>query len=71
MEYGKEIILDSRAIDYIRRWLEALDMAVNRRFSDGVRDKEIFLMSDNGSQPTSAGFMKTYRGLNIQQAFTS
>jgi transposase InsO family protein len=28
-------------------------------------------MSDNGSQPTSIGFMKACRGLGISQAFTS
>jgi len=40
-------------------WLEALDMAVNRQFPDGVRKKGLHLMSDNGSQPTSVSFMKT------------
>jgi putative transposase len=54
-----------------RHWLEALDMALNRQFPDGVRDKQLFLMSDNGSQPTSVGFMKTCRELDINQAFTS
>lgn len=54
-----------------RHWLEALDMGLNKQFSDGVRDNQLFLMSDNGSQPTSVGFMKTCRDLNIQQAFTS
>jgi len=54
-----------------RHWLEALDMALNRQFSDGVREKGLNLMSDNGSQPTSVGFMKTCRELDINQAFTS
>jgi putative transposase len=54
-----------------RHWLEALDMGLNKQFPDGVRDKQLFLMSDNGSQPTSVGFMKTCRELDIQQAFTS
>ena len=54
-----------------RHWLEALDMAVNMQFPDGVREKHLHLMSDNGSQPTSIGFMKICRGLDINQAFTS
>jgi len=54
-----------------RHWLEALDMAVNRQFPDGIRGKRLFMMSDNGSQPTSVAFMKACRGLDINQAFTS
>ena len=54
-----------------KHWLEALDMALNRRFSDGVRGNKLFLMSDNGSQPTSVGFMKACRELDINQVFTS
>lgn len=54
-----------------RHWLEALDMAVNRQFPDGVCKNGLHLMSDNGSQPTSIGFMKTCRGLEVNQAFTS
>jgi putative transposase len=54
-----------------RHWLEALDMAVNMQFPDGVRNKQLSLMSDNGSQPTSLSFMKTCRQLEIHQAFTS
>jgi putative transposase len=52
-------------------WLEALDEAVNRAFPDGVRDSELSLMSDNGSQPTSVVFMKACRKMGINQAFTS
>ena len=54
-----------------RHWLEALDMAVNRQFPEGVQGQRLFLMSDNGSQPTSLGFMKACRGMGITQAFTS
>ena len=54
-----------------RHWLEALDMAVNRQFPGGVRDKQLFLMSDNGSQPTSLSFMKACHDMDISQAFTS
>ena len=52
-------------------WLEALDDAVNHEFSEGVRDSELSLMSDNGSQPTSVAFMKACREMSIKQAFTS
>ena len=52
-------------------WLEALDMAINRQFVEGVREKHLHLMSDNGSQPTSIGFMKNCREMDITQAFTS
>lgn len=54
-----------------RHWLEALDMAVNTQFPEGVRGKRLCLMSDNGSQPTSISFMKTCRDMGIHQAFTS
>jgi len=54
-----------------RHWLEAMDMAVNRQFPDGVREKQLFLMSDNGSQPTSISFMQSCREMEITQAFTS
>lgn len=54
-----------------RHWLEALDMAINKQFSDGVREKQLHLMSDNGSQPTSVGFMKSCREMDITQTFTS
>lgn len=52
-------------------WLEALDMAVKRQFPEGVRDHNLHLMSDNGSQPTSVSFMKACSNLDIHQAFTS
>jgi putative transposase len=52
-------------------WLEALDMAVNRQFPGGVREQRLFLMSDNGSQPTSISFMKACHDMEITQAFTS
>jgi len=54
-----------------KHWLEALDAAVNKQFPDGVREQRLFLMSDNGSQPTSIGFMKACRHMDITQAFTS
>lgn len=54
-----------------RHWLEALDMAVNRQFPEGVMGHELSLMSDNGCQPTSERFMKACRDLGLKQAFTS
>jgi len=52
-------------------WLEALNDAVNREFPNGVKGRELSLMSDNGSQPTSVAFMKACREMGIKQAFTS
>jgi transposase InsO family protein len=52
-------------------WLEAVDMAVNRFFPDGVRGHGLRMMSDNGSQPTSLSFMKACSTIGIKQAFTS
>ena len=54
-----------------KHWLEALDAAVIRQFPDGVRERRLFLMSDNGSQPTSISFMKACHDMEINQAFTS
>jgi transposase InsO family protein len=54
-----------------RHWLEALDMAVNQQFPEGVRGHELSLMSDNGCQPTAVSFMTSCRALGINQAFTS
>jgi len=52
-------------------WKQALDMAVNLEFPDGVRGKGLKLVSDNGSQPTSTSFMKDMSSLEIEQIFTS
>lgn len=54
-----------------RDWLSALDQGLNRHFPDGVRDRGLHLMSDNGSQPTSERFMHTCSLLDVHQAFTS
>ncbi len=64
---GYHIGLQSTA----RHWLQALDMALNRQFPDGVRGQTLRLMSDNGCQPTSVAFLRTCGQLGIQQAFTS
>ncbi len=52
-------------------WLEALEKGLNREFPTGVRGNKLKLMSDNGSQPTSLGFMKTCSNLEVEQVFTS
>jgi len=52
-------------------WVEALEMAVMNEFPDGSRNHHLFLMSDNGSQPTSQKFMNVTEILGIQQTFTS
>ncbi len=55
-------------------WLEALNRAVCLEFPNGIREVknlELNLMSDNGSQPTSLKFMTETAALGIRQAFTS
>ena len=52
-------------------WLEALNMGINAQFPDGVRDKGLRLMSDNGCQPTSVRFMSECGILGVEQVFTS
>ena len=53
------------------QWLEELDEVVNHEFPEGIRRKELLLMSDNGSQPTSVTFLIACRDVNIRQAFTT
>jgi len=52
-------------------WIQALEAAVLEEFPEGSRGKGLFLMSDNGSQPTSKKFMNVTSTLGIQQVFTS
>ena len=54
-------------------WLDALNMAVNNRFPEGIHAKErsLFLISDNGCQPTSENYMKNCSVLGIKQIFTT
>ncbi len=54
-----------------REWLSALERGVDRQFPHGVKDRNLHLMSDNGSQPTSVKFMTACGYLGIVQAFTS
>ena len=53
------------------QWLEALNKGLNIEFPMGVRGEKLKLVSDNGSQPTSVGFMKACSELEITQVFTS
>lgn len=52
-------------------WKEAIERAIDKEFPDGVRDKGLKLISDNGSQPTATSFMKDMATLGIEQIFTS
>ena len=56
-------------------WLDALQMAVNNRFPDGIREsvkeQSLFLISDNGCQPTSQRFMMNCSLLGLKQIFTT
>lgn len=56
-------------------WLDALQMAVNNRFPNGIRedlkDQKLFLISDNGCQPTSQRFMMSCSILGMKQIFTT
>lgn len=65
---GYSLKMHSKADD----WLEALNNAVNNQFPQGVLAKqdELFLISDNGSQPTSQKFMQACSVLEIKQIFT-
>lgn len=54
-------------------WLRALNTACNTQFPNGILSKEheLFLVSDNGSQPTSYKFMQACSVMEIKQIFTS
>lgn len=70
--YTKKVVgHHAGSISRSAEWLQALDEAVNRQFPDGVREHNLHLMSDNGSQPTSLRFMKACSKMEISQAFTS
>jgi transposase InsO family protein len=65
---GYSLKMRSKADD----WLEALNHAINNQFPQGALTKEqdLFLISDNGSQPTSTKFMQACSILKIKQIFT-
>ena len=54
-------------------WLLALNTACNNQFPRGILSKEheLYLVSDNGSQPTSHKFMQVCSVMEIKQIFTS
>lgn len=67
---GHSLSLQSKTDD----WLDALQMAVNQRFPLGIRNsmkEQLFLISDNGCQPTSQRFMMNCAILGIKQIFTT
>jgi putative transposase len=67
---GYNLSLRSKTKD----WLDAVDMALQRQFPAGIRggnNGSLYLVSDNGSQPTSLGFMAACSVLGIKQIFAS
>jgi len=66
---GYSISAHSKAND----WLDAVNMACNQQFPEGItfRKNELFLVSDNGSQPTSETFMRACSVMEIKQIFAS
>lgn len=68
---GYSLSLRSKTED----WLDALGIAVNKRFPYGIREsikeQKLFLISDNGCQPTSQRFMMNCSILGLKQIFTT
>ncbi len=82
---GHSLSIQSKTDD----WLDALEMAVNNRFPQGIREsvsatfnltggsasggkeRQLFLISDNGCQPTSQRFMMNCSLLGLKQIFTT
>lgn len=54
-----------------QEWEAALLMGVHTHFPQSVRGAGLKLISDNGSQPTSTGFLATTSLLGIEQISTS
>jgi len=55
-------------------WLHALHRAINDRFPKGIREtlkEQLYLISDNGCQPTSQRFMRSCSILGLKQIFTT
>ncbi len=73
--YTKEIIgyslnIQSKTDD----WLDALEMAINNRFPNGIKDTlhhDLHLISDNGCQPTSGRFRLNCSLAGIKQIFST
>ncbi len=64
---GWDVSLRSRSGE----WKQALEMGIQKEFPQGVKDRGLKLISDNGSQPTSVSFMRDMGTLGIEQIFTS
>jgi len=66
---GYSISTKSRTND----WLDALNSACNNQFPNGILSKEqnLYLVSDNGSQPTSQKYMLACSVMEIKQIFAS
>lgn len=67
---GYSLGLQSKTED----WLVALNRAVNSRFPKGIKDslkEQLFLISDNGCQPTSQRFMQSCSVLGLKQIFAT
>jgi len=66
---GYSISTHSRTED----WLDALHLSCNNQFPQGILSKEqdLYLVSDNGSQPTSNKFMQACSIMEIKQIFAS
>lgn len=54
-------------------WLNALNNACDNQFPNGILSKEqnLYLISDNGSQPTSHKYMQACSVMEIKQIFAS
>ena len=67
---GYKLSLQSKNKD----WQEALCQAVNHCFPEGIKDNlknTLFLVSDNGCQPTSLSYMQACSDVSIKQIFIS
>ena len=64
---GWKVSLRARALE----WKEALDRALCEKFPLGARGQGLKLVSDNGSQPTSVGFMRDAVLAGVNQIFCS
>jgi len=74
--HSKEIIGHSLNLQSkTDHWLDALQMAVNNRFPNGIREslkeQKLFLISDNGCQPTAQRFMMSCSILGLKKIFTT
>ena len=72
--YTKKIVGYSLAShSRTEHWLDALNHACDNQFPNGILSKEqnLYLVSDNGSQPTSHKFMQACSVMEIKQIFAS